>query len=165
MILKERIEQLRDLAQNKKVDAYLVQEWEAVAIFDLALQAMSDTTRTTDAAPQGLELSLPADGTNAPSSGLAGVNSQPMSAGGVPSAAAAPVEEFIKRLRWHIEALERNDSVLLRVKLRQAEKERDAVVILLGEVRCYIDSPRFDEEGEVTENVDAMLAAAGKGEG
>lgn len=40
-ITRERIEQLRDLAQNQKVDTCLVQEWEAVAIYDLALRALA----------------------------------------------------------------------------------------------------------------------------
>lgn len=52
-ITKERIEQLRELAQNKKVDTCLVQEWEAVAIYDIALAALSasgviDATKACD---------------------------------------------------------------------------------------------------------------------
>lgn len=42
-------------------------------------------------------------------------------------------------------------------QLIRAEKERDIVVGVLTQVRCYIDSPRFDEEGEVIEMVDDIL--------
>ena len=39
----------------------------------------------------------------------------------------------------------------------RAEKERDIVVGILTQARCYIDSPRFDEEGEFTGMVDDIL--------
>jgi len=47
-ITRERIEQLRALAQNQKVDTNLVQEWELVAIYDLALSALSETATFND---------------------------------------------------------------------------------------------------------------------
>ena len=45
----------------------------------------------------------------------------------------------------------------LAAQLIRAEKERDIVVGLLTQARCYIDSPRFDEEGEFTGMVDDIL--------
>ena len=39
----------------------------------------------------------------------------------------------------------------------RAEKERDIVVGILTQARSYIDSPRFDEEGEFTGMVDDIL--------
>jgi len=42
-------------------------------------------------------------------------------------------------------------------QLIRAEKERDIVVGILTQARCYIDSPRFDEEGEFTGMVDDIL--------
>ena len=45
----------------------------------------------------------------------------------------------------------------LATALLRAEKERDIVVGILTQARCYIDSPRFDEEGEFTGMVDDIL--------
>ena len=42
-------------------------------------------------------------------------------------------------------------------ELERAEKDRDILVGILSQVRCYVDSPRFDEEGEVTEMIDEIL--------
>lgn len=42
-------------------------------------------------------------------------------------------------------------------QLIRAEKERDIVVGILTQARSYIDSPRFDEEGEFTGMVDEIL--------
>lgn len=42
-------------------------------------------------------------------------------------------------------------------QLIRAEKERDIVVGILTQARCYIDSPRFDEEGKFTGMVDDIL--------
>ena len=45
----------------------------------------------------------------------------------------------------------------LATQLIRAEKERDILVGILTQARCYIDSPRFDEEGEFTGMVDDIL--------
>ena len=45
----------------------------------------------------------------------------------------------------------------LAAQLIRAEKERDIVVGILTQARCYIDSHRFDEEGEFTAMVDDIL--------
>ena len=45
----------------------------------------------------------------------------------------------------------------LSTQLIRAEKERDIVVGILTQARCYIDSTRFDEEGEFTRMVDDIL--------
>ena len=45
----------------------------------------------------------------------------------------------------------------LATDLIRAEKERDIVVGILTQARCYIDSPRFDAEGEFTGMVDDIL--------
>ena len=42
-------------------------------------------------------------------------------------------------------------------QLIRTEKERDIVAGILTQARCYIDSPRFDEEGEFTGMVDDIL--------
>jgi len=45
----------------------------------------------------------------------------------------------------------------LATSLNRANKERDIVVGILTQARCYIDSPRFDEEGEFTGMIDDIL--------
>lgn len=62
----------------------------------------------------------------------------------------------LKRLNGSVATLERKKSVALDCELRRA-------VTLLGECRCYIDSPTFDEEGETTSRVDEFLVAYGAG--